>query len=219
MNNVIIVGASGMIGNLILHKCLNRSDVQTVTSITRRKSGINNAKLVELLHSDFLNYSAIINNFTNKDVCFFCLGVYTGQVPRDEFRKITVDYTKAFADALHEGSPTATFCFLSGQGADQSEKSLLMFAKDKGIAENYLLSLSFGHTYIFRPGYIYPVTPRKEPNLTYRFMRIVYPFLNIVYHSGVTTSEELASAMVNVGMKGGDKTIYENRDIRKLQSK
>lgn len=218
MLRVLIAGSSGMIGNLILRKCIERSDVQTITSITRRKSGISNAKLVEVLHTDFLNFSPIAEHFTNIDVCFFCIGVYTGTVPRDEFRKITVDYTKAFADALHKGSAAASFCFLSGQGADQSEKSLLMFAKDKGIAENYLLSLGFAHTYIFRPGYIYPVEPRKEPTIAYRFMRIVFPFLNVVYHSGVITSEELANAMVYVGLKGGDKTIYENKDIREISS-
>ena len=171
--------------------------------------------MVEVLHTDFLNYAAINEYFKNQDVCFYCIGVYTGQVQRDEFRKITVDYTRAFSEALKENSPAATFCFLSGQGADQSEKSLFMFAKDKGIAENFLLSLHFAHTYIFRPGYIYPVTPRKEPNLTYRIMRRLYPVLNKIYYTRVISSEELADAMVDIGIGGGSATIYENKDIRK----
>ncbi|MBA2562738.1 MAG: NAD(P)H-binding protein [Chitinophagaceae bacterium] len=214
MKNIIIAGSSGMIGNLILQNCLKRDDVRKVTSITRRKSGIDHVKLVEVIHTDFLNYRAINEYFKSQDVCFYCIGVYTGQVPRDEFYKITVDYTRAFAQTLKENSPSATFCFLSGQGADQSEKSLFMFARDKGIAENLLLSLRFAHTYIFRPGYIYPVTPRKEPNLTYRIMRRLYPVLNKIYHNGVISSEELAHAMVNIAIGGGSKTIYENKEIR-----
>lgn len=151
MKNIIIAGSTGMIGNLVLQNCLKRDDIQKVTSITRRKSGIDHAKLIEVVHTDFLNYTAITEYFKSQDVCFYCIGVYTGQVPGDEFRKITVDYTRAFAEALKKNSPVATFCFLSGQGADQSEKSLFMFAKDKGIAENFLLSLHFPHTYISVP--------------------------------------------------------------------
>ncbi|WP_018612153.1 NAD(P)H-binding protein [Segetibacter koreensis] len=214
MKNIIIAGSTGMIGNLILQNCLKRNDVQKVTSITRRRSQINDVKLVEVLHTDFLNYDSVNEYFKNQDICFYCIGVYTGQVPRNEFRKITVDYTNAFAKALKENSPEATFCFLSGQGADQSEKSVMMFAKDKGIAENILLSYDFPHTYIFRPGYIYPVTPRKEPNVTYKIMRGIYPFLNRVYHSGVINSEELSNAMVDIGINSGNKIIYENNDIR-----
>jgi len=215
MKNILIAGSSGMIGNLILQNCLKRDDVQKVTSITRRKPGINHPKLIEVVYTDFLNYTAINEYFKGQDVCFYCIGVYTGQVSRDEFRKITVDYTRAFAEALKGNSPAATFCFLSGQGADQSEKSLFMFAKDKGIAENFLLSLQFANTYIFRPGYIYPVTPRKEPNLTYRIMRKLYPVLNKIYHNGVISSGELANAMVDIGIRGGSATIYENKGIRK----
>ena len=92
----------------------------------------------------------------------------------------------------------------------------MMFAKDKGIAENFLLGLQFAHTYIFRPGYIYPVTPRKEPTFAYRIMRVLYPVMTMVYQSGVITSAQLANAMVSIGLHGGDKTVYENSAIRKV---
>jgi uncharacterized protein YbjT (DUF2867 family) len=215
MKNVIITGSSGMIGKLILQKCLKRNDVAKVTSITRRKSGINNPKLVEVLYNDFSNYSGISEHFQNQDVCFFCIGIYSGQVSREKFRTITVDYTRAFAETLKANSPEATFCFLSGAGADQSGKSRMMFAVDKGMAENLLLRLGFKHLYIFRPGYIYPVIPRKEPNVSYKIMRFLYPIMKVVYPNGVITSEELSNTIVDIGMNGGSLTIYENKDIRK----
>ncbi len=214
MKNIILVGSTGMIGNLVMQKCLQRGDVAKITLLTRRKTVEKHPKLVEVVHSDFLNFNPVSGYFNNVDVCFFCLGVYAGTVPREEFRKITVDYTIAFAKVLKQKSPDATFCFLSGQGADQTENSRLMFAKDKGIAENFLLSLHFPQTYIFRPSYIYPVTLRKEPNFLYRFMRVIYPFLNVVYHNGVITSEELSNAMIDIGLNGGDKTVYENKELR-----
>jgi putative NADH-flavin reductase len=154
MKNVIIAGASGMIGNLILQECLQIQDVQTVTCILRKPLPIQHIKLVQVIHSNFLDYSAIAPHFANQDICYYCIGVYTGQVPSAEFKSITVDYTKAFADMLKKQSSTASVCFLSGQGADSTEKSKVLFASQKGIAENYLLQQQFGHTAIFRPGYI-----------------------------------------------------------------
>ena len=214
MKNVLVVGSTGMIGSLILQKCLQLENVAKITSITRRKINAKHSKLSEVIHSDFLNFDVISEYFKNIDVCFFCLGVYTGTVSREEFRKITVEYTIAFAKVLKKQSPNSSFCFLSGQGADQTEKSSFMFAKDKGIAENFLISLHFPQTHIFRPGYIYPVTPRKEPNLLYRFMRVIYPFLNVVYRNGVITSEKLSNAIVDIGLNGGNKTVYENKELR-----
>ena len=94
-----------------------------------------------------------------------------------------------------------------------------MFAKDKGIAENFLISQKFAQTYIFRPAYIYPSTPRKEPNMSYRIMRALYPLFKTIYPNGVITSDDLAKAMFITGLNGGNKIIFENRDIRQLREK
>lgn len=148
-------------------------------------------------------------------MAFYCIGAYTGQVPKEEFRKITVDFTEAFAKTLREHSQKTSFCFLSGQGADQKEKSSMQFARDKGAAENYLISLKFDRLYIFRPGYIYPVTPRKEPNFSHKLMRALYkPVLKWLYPNIGISSEELAKVMVNAGINGADKIIFENKALR-----
>ena len=217
MKHILITGSNGMIGKLILEYCLQREDAGSITSITRKSTGIHHPKLVELIHDDFLDYSAVAEHLKNKDICFFCLGVYTGQVAKEEFRTITVDYTRALATALKQYSPEAGFCFLSGQGADITEKSVVMFARDKGIAENILINLQFQHLAIFRPGYIYPVTPRVEPNTLYKIFRLVYRMgLGKIYPNIGVTSEQLAKVMVSVGFEGKGTMIYENRDIRKL---
>ncbi len=213
--NIIITGSSGMVGSLALENCLKRSDVNKVTILTRQKSGINHIKLFEIIHDDFMDYGKIRAQLKNHDVCIYCIGVYTGKVPADEFRKITVDYTQIFAQTLKSCSKKLSFCFLSGQGADSTEKSRMMFARDKGAAENLLLNLEFDQTHIFRPGYIFPIYPRKEPNLSYRIMRMLYkPLLSKVYPNIGVKSKDLARAMVDIGICGGDKVIYENKDIR-----
>jgi len=42
----------------------------------------------------------------------------------------------------------------------------MAFARYKGEAEKALLAEGFSSAYIFRPAYIYPVEPRKEPNFS-----------------------------------------------------
>ncbi len=211
---VLLTGATGMIGGIILKNCLKSEQIEQVVSLSRKPTGIDHPKLVEVIHSDFLNFSGLNKHFQHVDTVYFCLGVYTGQVKDDLFKIITVDYTNAFADALKIHSPKARFCFLSGNGADPKEKSRVSFARYKGMAENYLIK-HFESLHIFRPGYIYPVEKRNEPNFSYRLMRHLYPLMNMIYPKGMITSEVLAQAMFNIGMNGSKEKILENWDIKK----
>jgi nucleoside-diphosphate-sugar epimerase len=220
MKNVIITGGNGMIGKLVLENYLNNPEIGQVTSIVRKPTRLTHPKLVELVHADFTDFTAIDNYLQQQDTCIYCIGVYTGQVSSAEFARITIDYTKAFAGAIKKHNPGIRFCFLSGQGADASEKSRILFARTKGIAENFLLQQQFGGIHIFRPAYIYPVTPRKEPNFMYQLMRVLYkPLLSWIYPNIGLPSTHLAAVMADVGMNGSDKTIFENKDIRKYVMK
>lgn len=213
MKNVVIAGASGMVGSLILKKSLSSSSVIKVTSLVRRKTTNQHPKLNEVIVDNFADYSTQGNVFHNVDTAFFCIGVYTGQVPDDAFRKITIDYAVAFAEALKTRSPAATLCFLSGAGADRTEKSRMAFAKYKGIAENKISELDLGHFHTFRPGYIYPVQARIEPTLGYRIMRTMYPLIRRMGANSSIKSTDLAAAMFRVGVNGSDTEILENKDI------
>jgi uncharacterized protein YbjT (DUF2867 family) len=216
MKNVIITGATGMIGGIVVRHCLASDDVGKVTSLVRKSSGVNHPKLIELVCRDFSTYRGLEECFTGQDVAFFCLGAYTGQVPDAEFRRITVDYVQGFAALLQRNSPQATFCLLSGAGADRKEKSRVSFARYKGMAENDLLSRNFKELYLFRPGYIYPVKPRQEPNLSYRVYRWFYPLIRLLGKNTSITSAELGKAIFTAGMTGAPQQTLENRDILKF---
>lgn len=219
---VVLTGATGMIGRLVQEYCLSDSSVGSVTSVGRRTTDTDHPKLREIAHGDFTDFSSIEEEMEGQDAAFFCLGAYTGAVPDDEFRKITVDYTVAFAEALVKGSPEAAFCLLSGAGADQSEKSRISFARYKGMAENALLAQGFARVHIFRPAYIYPTQARPEPNITYRIMRMLYPAVRPIFPNMGISSEDLAKAMFHAGLAGTpghDSPILENRDIRRLAEK
>ncbi len=217
MKRVLLAGASGMVGNLILKECLSSDEIDKVISIVRHKSDTIHPNLHEEIINDFSDYSAHQTLFENIDAAFFCIGVYTGQVPDKEFKTITVDYAVSFAKALKDNSPGANLCLLSGAGADRKEKSRTAFARYKGIAENSISKLDLNF-YAFRPGYIYPVTPRKEPNVMYRISRSLYPVIKLLGSKASIKSTELAKAMFIVGMNGAKKEILENKDIIKTLS-
>lgn len=208
-----MTGATGMIGGLVMEHCLKHKEVSSVTSLVRRPSGIDHQKLNEIIVENFLNLDDKAPYFENVDVVYYCLGVYTGAVDRETFRKITVDYPEALARILVRKSPQLRFCLLSGAGADRREKSRMLFANDKGAIENRLSRMGFGAFHAFRPGYIYPVTPREEPNLSYRLMRRFYPVVELFGKGASIRSTELADAMFTIGLKGHTKEIHENRDI------
>jgi uncharacterized protein YbjT (DUF2867 family) len=216
---VVIVGATGMVGGYTLRYALNHSAVGTVTAVGRKRLGISHPKLQEVLHQDFADCSALTKALSDKDAAVFCLGAYTGAVSDAELRRITVDYTIEFARVLRDGSPEASFSFLSGSGADPTGRSRIPFARYKGEAENALLAAGFLHVYIFRPAYIYPVEPRKEPNFSYRLFRAIYPAFRLLFPNQVIRADDLARAMLDVAVwKTGErgKLVFENRDIRAM---
>jgi uncharacterized protein YbjT (DUF2867 family) len=140
-------------------------------------------------------------------------------VPDAEFRKINVGYAVEFARVLRASSPGAAFSFLSGSGADQTERSRLAFARYKGEAEKALLAAEFPRLYIFRPAYIYPVEPRKEPNFSYRILRAIYPVFRMLLPNQVIRADDLAKALVNVAVRGRSEretVVFENRKIRAM---
>jgi uncharacterized protein YbjT (DUF2867 family) len=216
---LVIVGATGMVGGYALRYALGDPDVAAVTAIVRRTLGLSHPKLTEVVHPDFANCSALAETLSGQDAAIFCLGAYTGVVPDAELRRITVDYTIEFARVLRGGSPEAAFSFLSGSGADPTGRSRMAFARYKGEAETALLAAGFPHVYIFRPAYIYPVEPRKEPNVSYRLLRAIYPLFRLLLPNQVIRADDLARAMVHAAVLGTPQhpePVFENSDIRAM---
>ncbi len=221
---LVIVGASGMVGSYALRYALDSSAVESVTSIGRKKAGISHPKLKEVVHQNFADCSALVDVLSGQDAAVYCLGAYTGSVSDADLHAITTDYTIEFARVLHKSSPKAAFSFLSGNGADQTGRSRIAFARYKGEAEKALIAAGFPRIFLFRPAYIYPVQPREEPNFSYRLLRAAYPVFRVLFPNQVIRADDLAWAMVNVVVGHAEKGqefgvgdfILENRDIRAL---
>jgi len=216
---LVIVGATGMVGGYALRYALDQSDVGAVTAIVRRTLGISHPKLNEVLHPNFADCSALEGTLSGQDAVIFCMGTYTGVVSDAEMRTITVDYTIEFVRVLSRSSPEAAFSFLSGSGADPTGRSRMSFARYKGEAERALLAAGFPRVYIFRPAYIYPVEPRKEPNVSYRVLRVIYPAFRLLFPYQVIRADDLARVMVDAAVHGTPQRagpVFENRDIRTM---
>jgi uncharacterized protein YbjT (DUF2867 family) len=215
---LVIVGATGMVGGYALRYALGHPAVKSATAIVRRKLDISHPKFNEVVHRDFEDCSALADTLSAQDGAVFCLGAYTGAVSDAELRTITVDYPIEFARVLHASSPGAAFSFLSGSGADPTGRSRMPFARYKGEAENALLAAGFPRVYLFRPAYIYPVEPRKEPNFGYRLLRAIYPAFQLLFPNQVIRADDLARAMVDAAVQGTDRgaKVFENRDIRAM---
>jgi uncharacterized protein YbjT (DUF2867 family) len=193
--------------------------VSAVTAVARRATGLEHPKLTEVVHKDFTSFVRAEPQLAGHDVALYCVGAYTGTVSDQVLRAVTQDYTVAFVHAFRRASPAASFCFLSGQGADPTGASRMAFARYKGAAEKAVLEAGFERVHIFRPGYIYPVIRRVEPNLAYRVMRRVYPVVRRIYPNIGISSVELATAMLEAGLHGTPRhpsPILENREIRDL---
>lgn len=216
--NILIAGSSGMIGNHLLQICLGSKEINKIYLLSRKSTYPANSKIQEIIITDFLNYSTLASINEKIDVVFFCIGVYTGAVKKNIFKQITVDYPTALGIETFSRWPSSKFILLSGAGADRSEKSKLMFAKYKGQAENQLYQIFNSNFQSARPGYIYPVVKRKEPNFMYSVYRIVYPLIKCLGKKYSITSVELAKSIFVLGMRQHHQSTFENDELIALST-
>lgn len=217
---VILFGASGMVGQGVLRECLLDPDVKTVLSIVRRSTGQEHAKLREIVHKDFFDFSAIASELAGFDACFFCLGVSSAGMSEENYRRVTYDIALAAAKTLVKLNPDMTLVFVSGAGTDSSERGRLMWARVKGQTENALLRLPFKAAYMFRPGVIVPLHGIKSRTMLYRVpyavLGPILPLLQRLFPKQVTTTEKLGRAMLTVAKHGATKPVLESSDINQL---
>lgn len=214
--NAIVFGATGMVGEGVLHECLKHEDVDSVLVIGRRPCLVQHPKLSEIAHTDYLDFSAIEDRLRGYNACFFCLGVSSIGMREDTYRRITYDITMAAGRTLSRLNPGMTFCYVSGQGTDSTEKGRLMWARVKGKTENDLLKLPFKAAYMFRPGFIRPTKGLKNAYRLSGLLGAVYPVLKLIAPRHLCTLEELGLAMINVVKIGYPRHIFENTDISRL---
>ena len=110
----IITGATGMVGEGVLHECLNHVDVEHVLVINRKPCGVSHPKLTEILHADFYNLSKIESQLSGYNTCFFCLGMSSVGMNEADFTRGAYTLTMHVAQTLCRLNSDMTFCYISG---------------------------------------------------------------------------------------------------------
>jgi uncharacterized protein YbjT (DUF2867 family) len=215
--NVVLFGATGMVGQGALRECLLDPDVARVLTVGRRATGQQHEKLREVVVTDMYDLSPIRTELAGFNACFFCLGVSSTGMTEERYARVTYDLTMVAAQTLVQLNPGMTFVFVSGMGTDSSERDGVMWARVKGRTENALLRIGFKAAYMFRPGFIVPQHGIKSRTTLYRlFYTVLAPLLPLfkkLAPNAVVTTESLGRAMIAVAKRGYGKPVLEARDI------
>jgi len=201
-----------MVGEGVLLECLKHSGIDQVLVINRKPGGVSHAKLREIIHTDFFDLKPIEQQLTGLNACFFCLGVSSVGMSKEEYRHITYDLTLNVAQLLAKLNPATIFCYVTGASTDSSEQGSVAWARVKGATENALLRL-FKRAYMFRPGFMKATQGQKNVKSYYKFIAWLYPIGRSVYPAGFCTLEEVGLAMIKAAINGYPKQILEVKDI------
>ncbi len=221
--NILIFGATGMVGRGVLLECLRSRSVSSVTVIGRSALDIEHAKLRAIIHSNMWDYTGIEDQLKRFSACYFCLGVSSNGLSEERYAHITYDLTMAAANTLAKFNPNLVFVYVSGSGTDTTEQGSSMWARVKGKTENALLDLPIKQAYMFRPGVIQPLdgirSKTKAYQLFYTFTKPILSILRMLLPNYVATTRTVAQAMLQVSLEPYSEHIIYTRDIEILSRK
>ena len=218
--NVVLFGATGMVGAGVLLECFADPRVTSVLVITRSPTGRSHSKMREVIHQDFFDFESLRAEFSACDACFFCLGITSIGLSEAAYTRVTYDIAIAAAREMVAANPLMTFCFVSGVGTDSTEQGRTMWARVKGKTENAILGLGFKAAYMFRPGYIQPIGDVQSKTgwvqTAYDITRPLYPLINRLLPNNSTTTSNLGRAMIQAAAAGYSKRVLYSADFNTL---
>ena len=206
-----------MVGEGVLHECLEHPQVESVLILNRRASGMSHPKLSSIVHADFFDLSNIEDLLSGYNACFFCLGISSVGVKEEDYYRTTYTLTMHVAETLSRLNPQMTFCYISGAGTDPNGR--MAWARVKGKTENDLMKLPFKQVFNFRPGFLKPTEGLKNTLPYYRYVSWIYPLGRKIYPQGFATLKELGLAMISVARRGYPKPVIGGKDIIELAAR
>jgi uncharacterized protein YbjT (DUF2867 family) len=213
---IIVTGATGMVGEGVMHECLLHPEIEEVLIINRKTSGFTHPKLKEVIHNDFFNLTNVESALTGYDAVLFCLGVSSVGMKEPEYASLTYDLTLNFAKTILKLNPSSSFAYISGAGTDSTENGRMMWARVKGKTENDLSKLGFKSEYNFRPGIIIPTTGLKNTLSAYKWLFWLVPVFKLLAPNSISSLKQLGEAMIKAVTVGYEKNVLEINDIKKL---
>jgi len=214
--NVLITGATGMVGEGVLHECLNDPWIASVILLNRRSTGITHPKVTEIIISDLFAFKGNEPELNGIDACFYCLGTTSIGKSEEDYTHLTYELTLKIARRLLQLNARMTLCYVTAKGTDNSEQGKTMWARVKGKTENELAKMGFEQFFAFRPFMLTPTKGLRNSHGFYKYISWLFPLGKIIYPEGFCTLRELALAMIRVSYRGYSKMIITPTDMVKL---
>jgi len=232
---LLITGATGVAGLQVLRTAIKDPKVTQITIISRRPlpdDTPTSDKVQVIVLADFLDYPPeVVSRLVDHDACIWSLGGSSSGLTEEAYAVFTVQYIKVFIEALQQGGVASRseaspfrFVFVSGEGADPEEKTLLMFGRIKGRAEKYLTDLSSSSgvkASIVRPGWFHP--PKHDEHLRSASARVTHtllsPIVKLVWSSAYTPVEAIGKLTVEIAKgRWSDEQLFRNVRLRELMA-
>lgn len=216
--DVLITGATGMVGKSVLLECIRDNRVKNIYLVNRVPVNIKSPKIIEFIVDDFLKVGDLKKKIKNCDACFHCMGITSFGQNSNYYYKVTYEMTKSLADLVYDINPNSIMTYVSGEGTSTKENSIIDWANVKGKTENYILNRGFKDAYMFRLGLLIPENGIKAKtklyNLFYTIMTPFYPLMKLI--PSITTSSKLGLAMINCVYFTENDKYLDNRKINNL---
>jgi uncharacterized protein YbjT (DUF2867 family) len=215
--NILLFGATGMVGDGVLRWLIASPRVSRVVTVSRKPVALHDPKLETVIEPDMFHLQHL-NTLRDFDACFFCLGASSVGMSPEDYRRLTYDLTVAVARQLLPGNPRMAFEYISGEGTDANSRQ--RWAQVKAETEMALLNLGFRDAYALRPGFIQPmrgVTSRvRSIRWMYALTTPIYPLVQKAFSRWVTSTDLLASAMLQLAINGSEKKTLNTRELNAL---
>ena len=215
--DVVIFGATGMVGQGVLRECLRDPQISRVVTVGRTAPAATDPKLRALTVPDLFDLSPIAGELTNLDACFYAIGVTSLGMNEADYTRVTHDLTLSVANFLLARNPRLAFVFVSGASSDSSAQGRVMWARVKGKTENALLRMPFKSVTVVRPGLIIPMhgirSRTRLYNVLYVILRPLVPLFKRLAPNQVTTTERLGRTMIRLARGGFDRQVLEGERL------
>ncbi|WP_117880839.1 NAD(P)H-binding protein [Aureibaculum luteum] len=215
----ILIGATGLTGNILLHKLMEDTRYNTIKLFSRTKiEGLPN-KVTQFV-GDLLNLEQFKEDFKGDEV-YCCIGTTAKKTPDKELYK-QIDYGIPVAAAkLSKENNITTFLVISAMGANK--ESSVFYNRTKGEMEHDVLEQNIIHTYILRPSLI--GGERKERRILEKVSLVVFKIIQPLFigkfkQYKIINPESIAQAMLNLANRTSNaEVIITSDDIKKLAKK
>ena len=213
---IIVTGATGLIGAEVVRQVLKDTDIDELILLVRYKPELEHPKITVVIHKDFSDFSGLDKYFAKANALVWCLGISQTQVSKAQYETITFGYMDACVRFCIQANQFIRFVFVSGDGADRTEKSKTLFRRLKGKAENMLLQSGLKETFIARPDAVNPKYKNKKAPLAYKLVYPFFPLVEKLAPDKIIWSDVLARALLLIAKNGYEKNTIENIELRKI---